>query len=378
MDAYLDYNATTPVAEEVKEAMIPWFSEKFWNASSSHNGGRTANNAVENARQQIADLIGANPSEIFFTSGSTESINLAIKGTFLPDENPGSFLTSQTEHKAVLDTASVLSQNGIDSHLLPVNELGEVQIQELSNIETTNPKLVSFMAANNETGVITDLDKLVTHSKEIGALFHCDATQAIGKIDFDVEDLNIDMASISAHKMYGPKGVGALYCRRGAHINSLIDGGGHEKGLRSGTLNVPGIVGFGMAAELSSKFMQEDSDLFSELIEKLLTGLQAQINDIAVIAEDSKKLPNTLNIRFKEADAEAIMANAQSVMVSSGSACTARVPEASHVLVAMGMTQEEASECLRFSVGRYTTVEEVNHAVAEISAAVKRVRELNK
>ncbi len=378
MDAYLDYNATTPVAEEVKEAMIPWFSEKFWNASSSHNGGRTANDAVENARQQIADLIGANPSEIFFTSGSTESINLAIKGTFLPDENPGSFLTSQTEHKAVLDTASVLSQNGIDSHLLPVNELGEVQIQELSNIETTNPKLVSFMAANNETGVITDLDKLVTHSKEIGALFHCDATQAIGKIDFDVEDLNIDMASISAHKMYGPKGVGALYCRRGAYINSLIDGGGHEKGLRSGTLNVPGIVGFGMAAELSSKFMQEDSDLFSELIEKLLTGLQAQINDIAVIAEDSKKLPNTLNIRFKEADAEAIMANAQSVMVSSGSACTARVPEASHVLVAMGMTQEEASECLRFSVGRYTTVEEVNHAVAEISAAVKRVRELNK
>ena len=377
MYAYLDYNATTPVAEEVKEAMMPWFSEKFWNASSAHYGGRAAIDAVENARQQIADLIGANPTEIVFTSGSTESINLALKGTFSASKPRGSFLTSQVEHKAVLDTTTVLSNQGIDCHLLPVNELGEVQMEQLSNFENSKPALVSFMAANNETGVISDLENLVVHFKENGALFHCDATQAVGKIDFSVEHLNIDMASISGHKIYGPKGVGALYCRRGITLDSLIDGGGHEKGLRSGTLNVPGIVGFGMAAELASKLLYEDSELFLKLREDLLAGLRAELSDIEVIAEDSLRLPNTLNIRFIGADAEAIMANAPSVMVSSGSACTARIPEASHVLVAMGLTQEEASECLRFSVGRHTTLEEINHTVVEISAAVKRVRELN-
>lgn len=377
MHAYLDYNATTPVAEEVREAMIPWFSEKFWNASSSHNGGRIAIDAVENARQQIADLIEANPAEIFFTSGSTESINLALKGTFSATKTPGSFLTSQAEHKAVLDTATVLSNQGIDCHLLPVNELGEVQMEQLSNFEKDKPALVSFMAANNETGVITDLENLVVYFKEKGALFHCDATQAVGKIDFSVAHLNIDMASISGHKIYGPKGIGALYCRREVTLTSLIDGGGHERGLRSGTLNVPGIVGFGMAAELSSKLLHEDSELFLKLREELLVGLRAELNDIEVIAENSLRLPNTLNIRFIKTDAEAIMANAPSIMVSSGSACTARIPEASHVLVAMGMTQEEASECLRFSVGRHTTLEQIGHAVTEISAAVNRVRELN-
>ena len=375
---YLDYNATTPVAPEVLGAMTPWFTEQFWNAASSHPMGMVANDAVEAARRQVADLMGAHPNEIVFTSGSTESINLALKGALSASPGRTGIVTAATEHKAVLDTTAWLADHGATTCVMSVSASGEIDPGLLARSVDEHTAVISVMAANNETGVIADLAGPAEAARLCGALFHTDATQAVGRINFDVEHAAVDLASISAHKIYGPKGVGALYVRRGVRIDALIHGGGHEHNMRSGTLNVAGIVGFGAAAELAAKQRDEDSERSTQHILELLAGLASRLDGVGVVAESVPRLPNTVNVRFAGADAEAVMVNAPTVSLSSGSACTSMVPHPSHVLIAMGMSADDASECLRFSIGRPTTSEDITEAVAALVPAVTRVRELTR
>lgn len=374
--AYLDYNSTTPVASEAVEAMMPWLTARFWNAASSHPLGMQARDAVECARQQVADLIGANPHEIIFTSGSTESINLALKGACTGSSGRTGLVTLETEHKAVLDVASWLESQGSRVSRVAVDSDGQADWESLGALVDDQTAVVSVMAANNETGVVSDLEAVSSLAHSVAAIFHTDATQAVGKVPFDVEQLDVDLASISAHKIYGPKGVGALYVRRTVTLEPIIHGGGHEGGLRSGTLNVTGIVGFGVAAELAAKRRDEDAEHASRLVAELVARFKDQLPGVELVAADAPRLPNTINIRFKGADADAVMANAQEISVSSGSACTSRVPAPSHVLVSMGLSHDDAAECLRFSVGRPTTSEEIRTAVSALSAAIERVRSL--
>ena len=375
---YLDYNATTPVAPEVLDAMRPWFTERFWNAASTHSLGGVANDAVETARGQVADLIGAHPNEVVFTSGSTESINLALKGALTASPDRNGLVTAATEHKAVLDVAAWLDDQGATTQILQVTTTGEIDPEEFTCSVDERTAVVSVMAANNETGVIADLSRPAEAARRCGALFHTDATQAVGRIDFDVKRCDADLASISAHKLYGPKGVGALYVRRTIQIEAGIHGGGHERNMRSGTLNVAGIVGFGAAAELAAKQRHEDADCATRLVEGLVSALTAQLDGVEVIAESAPRLPNTVNLHFTGADAEAVMINAPTVAVSAGSACTSMVPHPSHVLTAMGMSTDDASECLRFSTGRPTTSDDIAKAVSVLVPAVTRIRELTK
>ncbi len=373
---YLDYNATTPVHTRVLEEMLPWFTDNFWNAASSHHLGAKARNAVETARQQVAELIGCHKSEIAFTSGSTESINLAIKGGVQASPDRTSFVTSAAEHKAVLDVAVWLEEKGERVTLLPIDSNGEIDTSLFLSSLSSKTALVSLMAANNETGVVTQLEPFIEETKRVGALFHTDATQAIGRLPFNVETLGVDLASLSGHKIYGPKGVGALYIRRGTSIEPMFHGGGHEKGLRSGTLNVPGIVGLGAAAQLCEELRDKRNKKTKELIDRLVGGLKQELSGIQILAENKVRLSNTVNIRFVGADADAVIANTPTVAVSSGSACTSMIPTPSHVLLAMGLTQIEAEECLRFSVGDLTTEEEIDTAAKDLITAVKRVKEM--
>ena len=373
---YLDYNATTPVAPEVLEEMLPWMTEQFWNAASSHRGGRASAKAVERARHQLADLIACSPRELVWTSGATEANNLALQGV-VEHAQPGStVLVASTEHKAVLDTAHALERRGVVVRELPVDHNGVVEIGVLEGMLDDSVALVSVMLANNETGVIQPLSRIADLAHTCGALVHTDATQAVGKTSVDVSDLGVDLASVSAHKFYGPKGVGALFVRRGVRLSPLIHGGGHESGLRSGTINVAGVVGMGIAAELASTRLLDDGRREQALVQRLVEGLTQRLSQVEVVAEQALRLPNTTNIRFAGADAEAVMVNASDVYVSTGSACTANIPEASHVLQSMGMSQEAAFECLRFSVGRPTTTDEIDAAVGRLVKAVGRVRQL--
>ncbi|MEI7888663.1 MAG: cysteine desulfurase family protein [Actinomycetes bacterium] len=376
---YLDYNATTPLDQGVLGQMNPWFVEQFWNAASSHIGGRTASDAVATARNQVAALIGARPSEIVWTSGATEAINLAIKGVV---QQPGTdrkrVVTFATEHKAVLDTCTWLSDQGSPVTVLAVNPDGSIPLDSLSEaLDAGDISLVSVMAANNETGVLADLSSVVSLSHASGALVHTDATQLAGKLPFDVADLEVDLASLSAHKLYGPKGMGALFVSRKTAISPLTHGGGHERGMRSGTLNVPGIVGFGAAAQIATRAMHSESDRQRALISQLLDYLLASTPSIEVTTKSADRLPNTVNLRICGADAEAIMANCPELAISSGSACTALIPEASHVLRAMGLSSDEAHECIRISVGRPTTQQNVLDGATMIADAIARVRSFN-
>jgi cysteine desulfurase len=357
---------------------LPWFSSNFWNAASSHLAGRFALDAVDAAREQVALAIGAHRNEIVFTSGSTESINLALKGAVATSPSRRNVITISTEHKAVLDTAEWLKSNQSEVTIIPTDSAGVIDVSALEDALDEGTAVVSAMAANNETGVVTNLQELIEVSQKHGALFHSDATQAIGRLPFNVEELNLDLASISAHKIYGPKGVGALFVRRGTQLEAVTHGGGHERGLRSGTLNVPAIVGFGAAANLVTSRMKQTTDKSIALVNQLVVGLNQQLVDIEIVAESTDRLPNTVNIRFNGADSDAVMANAPSIAVSSGSACSARIPSPSHVLMAMGLSSEEASECLRFSVGYPTTSEDIDKTITAIVYAVERVRELTK
>lgn len=377
---YLDHNATTPLDAGVLDRMLPWMTEAYWNASSSHEGGRLAARAVDEARQLVAHLVGARPGEIVWTSGATEADNLALKGVLeVAGSDRNRLVTVATEHKAVLDTAEWLAARGAAVTILPVEGDGTLDLRRLEDaLATDDVALVSVMAANNETGVISDLAAISDLAHARGALVHTDATQVIGKLPFQVSDTGIDLASMSAHKMYGPKGVGALFVSRRVVVAPMMHGGGHERGMRSGTLNVPAIVGMGEAAAICRQSSADEATRQSELRLLLVEALVRRISDVHETTTAIERLPNTASVRFVGADAEAVMVNAPEVAVSSGSACTALVPAPSHVLVAMGLDPIAAGECLRFSLGRTTRVADVESAVTSIERSVGRVREFER
>jgi cysteine desulfurase len=378
---YLDYSATTPCDPRVVAAMLPYFTEHFGNAASrNHPFGWQAEEAVEYAREQVANLIGAEPKEIVFTSGATEANNLAIKGVYETYAQKGNhIITSQIEHKAVLDTCKHLEKAGAEVTYLPVNADGLIDLEALEAAIQPHTILISLMYANNETGTVLPIREIGATARKHGVLFFTDATQAVGKIPVDVNKDNIDLLALSAHKMYGPKGVGALYVRRkGPRVKlaAQIDGGGHEKGMRSGTLNVPGIVGLGKAAELSSLEMQQDANRLSQLRNILESALLA-LGDVSVNGSRESRLPHVTNLSFKDVEADGlIMELNKEIALSSGSACTSASIEPSYVLKALGLDDELAHSSLRFGLGKYTTEAEITFTIEKVSTAVQKLREM--
>src|SRR6202795_2162960 len=379
---YMDYHATTPVDPRVVEAMLPYFPEPSGTgASRNHPFGWEAEEAVDKARKQIADLIGANPKEIVFTSGATESDNLAIKGVAEMYREKGNHLiTCVTEHKAVIDTCKRLEKDGYRVTYLPVQKDGRISLDALRAAITDKTILISIMAANNEIGVIQPVAEIGAIAKEKGILFHTDAVQAVGKIPFNVNDLKVDMAAISAHKMYGPKGVGALYVRRRnprVLLAPIIDGGGHERGMRSGTLNVPGIVGFGKAAELCRLEMASDTERLRTLRDRLNDRLHKGLDEIYVNGSMAHRLPHSLNISFAYVEGESLLMGINDIAVSSGSACTSATLEPSYVLKALGAGDDLAHSSIRFGIGRFNTEAEIDYVADRVVETVSRLRELS-
>lgn len=377
---YLDHHSTTPVDPRVLEAMLPWFSESFGNAASrNHAYGWEAADAVDRAREQVAALIGAGPREIVFTSGATESNNLAIKGAGWHASH-NRMVTAVTEHKAVLDPADWLEEElGFEVARLLVETDGRLHLGELAEALEQPTEIVSLMAANNEIGLLHPLGEIGALCRERGALFHVDAAQAAGRIPLDVKAARIDMLSISAHKLYGPKGVGALYVRGPIRkrIAAQMDGGGHERGLRSGTLNVPGIVGFGLACEIAAAEMESEAVRLATLRDRLLERLQAALDCVIVNGALHPRLPNNLNVSFEGVDGETLLGKLDGLAVSSGSACTTADPRPSHVLRALARSDRLAQASLRFGLGRTTTTEEVEQAAGQVIATVQRLRTLS-
>ncbi len=378
---YMDYHATTPVDARVLDAMLPYFREEFGNAASrSHAFGWHAEEAVEKAREAVAQLIGAVGKEIVWTSGATESDNLAIKGVAEFYQDRGKHIvTSVTEHKAVLDTCKRLEKQGFAVTYLPVDSDGRVNPAAVAAALTDKTILVSIMLANNEIGTVNPVDEIGGIVKARGAFFHIDAVQGVGKIPFDVNRSHADLVSLSAHKMYGPKGIGALYVRRKprVRITPIIDGGGHERGMRSGTLNVPGIVGFGKAAELCRLEMDGEGRRVLGLRERLRKGIEARVPSTSVNGSLEHRLPGNLNISFAFVEGEAMMMALKEVAVSSGSACTSASLEPSYVLRALGVGEEMAHSSIRFGLGRFTTQEEVDYVVHLVADKVKRLRDMS-
>src|SRR5881296_776488 len=367
---YMDYHATTPVDPRVLEAMTPYFTQHFGNAASrNHPFGWEAEEAVEKARKQVADLIGANAKEIVFTSGATESDNLAIKGVAeMYREKGNHIITCVTEHKAVIDTCKRLEKDG------------RISLDELKAAITDKTILITIMAANNEIGVIQPIAEIGAIAKEKGILFHTDAVQAAGKVPFNVNELKVDMASLSAHKLYGPKGVGALYVRRRnprvLHAQ-IIDGGGHERGMRSGTLNVPGIVGFGKAAELCKDEMASDTARLQALRDRLNARLHSNLDELYINGSMEHRLPHNLNISFAYVEGESLLMGINDVAVSSGSACTSASLEPSYVLKALGAGDDLAHSSIRFGLGRWTTKEEVDYVADKLTSVVTKLRDMS-
>ncbi len=377
---YLDNNATTPMDPRILEAMMPYFLEHFGNAASrSHPFGWAAEEGVNYAREQVAQLIGAEPKEIIFTSGATESDNLALKGVFEMYATKGNhIITTKTEHKAVLDTCKHIEKLGGEITYLNVKEDGLIDIKELENAMQPNTILVSIMYANNEIGVIQPIKEISAIAKKHGALFFTDATQAVGKVPVNVIHDGIDLMAFSAHKMYGPKGVGSLYVRRKnprVKVTAQIDGGGHERGMRSGTLNVPGIVGFGKACELCRIEMKKESELIKKLRDKLETEL-LKLDETFVNGNTEHRLPNVSNMSFRYAESEGLMSGFnKNIAVSSGSACTSASIEPSHVLKALGLNDDLSHSSIRFGLGRFTTEEEINYTIEQVRQTVLKLRE---
>jgi cysteine desulfurase len=379
---YLDNNATTRTDPRVVEALLPYFTERYGNSASlTHSFGQEADEAVEQARQQVANLIGAHPREIVFTSGATESNNLALKGVAAMYRPQGDhIITAATEHKAVLDPLRRLGREGFQITILPVDACGRVTVEQVAQALTPRTVLVSIMAANNEIGALQPIRALGRLCKERGVLFHTDAAQAAGKIPLDVEDLGIDLLSLSGHKMYGPKGVGALYIRRRdprVRVEPQMDGGGQERGLRSGTSNVPGIVGLGVACELCLQEMTSESARLIELRERLRRGIQNQLSDVTLNGHPTERLPGNLNLSFAHIKGEALLMALRDIAVSSGSACTAASLEPSYVLKALRLDDELAHGSIRFGLGRFNTAEEVETVVQEVVRVVRYLRALN-
>jgi cysteine desulfurase len=376
---YLDNHATTRTDPQVVEAMLPYFTEHYGNAASvSHRFGWEAEEAVERAREQVARAIGAEAREIIFTSGATESNNLAIKGLAQAAIRRGKHLvTVSSEHKAVLDPMKRMARQGWDVTIVDCDEHGGVSAEAVAGALTDQTVLVSVLAANNEVGTINPIDEIGRLCHERGIVFHTDAAQAVGKVPLDVGRDQVDLLSLSAHKIYGPKGIGALYVRRHdpqVRLQPLIDGGGHERGFRSGTLAVPLIVGLGTAVELAVGRLPEEPRRLLELRERLHEGLARRVAGIRLNGHPTDRLPGNLNLSFVDVDGEALMMAMRDVAVSSGSACSAADPEPSHVLLAMGLSEDLARSSLRFGLGRFTTLEEIEFAIDSVARSVERLR----
>ncbi len=378
---YMDNQATTRVDPRVVEAMLPCFSDCFGNAASrSHAYGRRAEAAVETAREQVAALLGAQPGEIVFTSGATEADNLAIKGVAEACRDRGDHLVvSAIEHPAVLDSCRRMECRGFRVTYLPVDDGGLVRVGELAAAILDETVLVSIMFGNNEIGTLNPLADIGRLCRERGVLFHSDATQACGKVLVDVERMGVDLLSYSAHKIYGPKGVGALYVRRRSprvRLAAQIDGGGHERGRRSGTLNVPGIVGFGAAAQLSQAEIAPEGERLLALRERLRTGLMDRVTGVRINGHPTQRLPGGLNLEFDGIEGESLLMAMSDVALSSGSACTSATLEPSHVLLALGRTEAQAHASVRFGLGRFNTEAEVDYVIERVVESVKRLREV--
>jgi cysteine desulfurase len=379
---YLDNNATTRTDPRVVEAMLPFFTEQYGNAASRHHAfGRHAEEAVHQAREQVAGLIGAGPKEIIFTSGATESDNLALKGAAAMLRGKGDHLiTAATEHHAVLDPCKRLEREGFRVTFLPVDHYGRVTVEQVAEALTDRTILVSIMAANNEVGTLQPIAATGRLCKERGVLFHTDAVQAVGKIPVDVEAMGIDLLSLSAHKMYGPKGVGALYVRnRGPRVRlePLFEGGGHERGMRSGTLPVPGIVGLGVACVLCQQEMAAEAERLTALRERLRRGIMDGLDGVSLNGHPTERLPGNLNLSFAYVQGEALLVSMRDVAVSSGSACTSANPEPSYVLRALGVPDELAHSSIRFGLGRFNSEEEIDYVIDAVICTAQRLREMN-
>jgi cysteine desulfurase len=379
---YMDNHATTPLDPRVLEAMMPYLTNKFGNAASrNHPFGWEAEQGVETAREQIAKLIGATAKEIIFTSGATESDNLALKGVAQMYREKGNhIITCVTEHKAILDTCKRLEQEGYRVTYLPVQQDGRIDLEDLKRAIDDKTILVSIMFANNEIGVLQPVEEIGKICRERGVLFHSDATQAVGKVPVDVNKQNIDIMSISAHKMYGPKGVGALYVRRRnprVQLTAILDGGGHERGMRSGTLNVPGIVGLGAACDIALKDMPKESCHLAGLRNRLRDKIMAGLDEVYINGSQEHRLPGNLNISFAYVEGESLLMGINDIAVSSGSACTSATLEPSYVLKALGAGDDLAHSSIRFGLGRFNTEAEVDYVAAKVVQVVKKLRELS-
>ena len=376
---YLDNHATTPLDPRVLEAMLPYLTGKFGNAaSSSHSFGWEAQSVVATARGQIARLIGASPGEIVFTSGATESDNLALMGVAQACRTKGDHIvTVVTEHKAVLDTCHHLEERGFKVTYLPVQSDGRVDLNRLESALTEPTILVSVMAANNEIGVLQPVEEIGKLCRARGIFFHSDAVQALGKVPLDVARMNLDLASLTAHKVYGPKGCGALYVRAGVNLAPMIHGGGHERGMRSGTLNVPGIVGFGKTCEIALEEMAEESCRIAGLRNRLRDRFQSELDGVMINGSMEHRLPGNLNVSFLHVEGETLMTGVKEIAVSSGSACSSDKVDLSHVLKALGLSDERITCAIRFGIGRFNTEGEIDYAAARVVEAVRSLRELS-
>jgi cysteine desulfurase len=380
---YMDYQTTTPIDRDVLEAMMPYLTEQFGEPSNrSHAWGWAAEEAVDRAREQVAALIGAQPEEIFFTSGATESDNLAIKGIARAYADKGRhIITQQTEHRAVLDSCRALEKEGFVITYLPVDRYGMVAPDAVRGAMTKETILVSIMHANNEVGTIQPLAEIGALVKARGVLFHSDAVQTVGKIACSVDELQLDLLSISGHKMYGPKGIGALYVRktrpRRIKMVPLFDGGGHERGLRSGTLNVPGIVGFGKACEICARVWEQEGERLTRLREHFINRITQEIDYVSVHGHSIHRLPHNINLSFAGIDGEALIMGMKDIACSSGSACTSSTLEPSYVLKAMGLDDALVHASIRFGLGRWSIAEEVDYTVETVVGRVKRLREMS-
>ena len=382
LPVYMDNHATTPLDRRVLEAMLPYLTERFGNAASrSHSFGWEAEQAVESARSQVAKLVGAAANEIVFTSGATESDNLAIKGVAETSREKGNhIITVVTEHKAVLDSCKHLEKNGYRVTYLPVHQDGLIDLQQLINAIGEKTILVSVMAANNEIGVLQPIAEIGKICRERDVIFHTDAAQAVAKVPIDVDKQNIDLMSIAGHKIYGPKGVGALYVRHKdpeVKLSALIDGGGHEHGMRSGTLNVPGIVGLGKACAIASEEMPKEACHLAGLRNRLRDKIMGAIDNVYINGSMEQRLPGNLNVSFGGVEGESLMLGLDGIAVSSGSACTSAKVDPSYVLKALGCDDDLATSSIRFGLGRFTTEAEVDYVANRVIQTVRQLRELS-
>ena len=376
----MDHSATSPVDPEVFEAMKPYFIDSFGNASTLYSLGREGKMAMESARAEVASIIGAESKEIIFTSGGTESDNLAIKGTAYKLKNKGNhIITSDIEHPAVDETCKYLEKNGFKVTYLPVYNNGIVKVKDLEDAITDDTILITIMHANNEIGTIQPIEEIGAIAREKGIYFHTDAVQTVGKIPVDVEKLNVDMLSLSSHKLYGPKGVGALYIKKGVRIEPLLHGGGHERGIRPGTENVPGVVGLGKACSIASQNLERDAQKLTTLRNRLIDGVLESNDESYLNGDRVKRLPNNANFRFTGIEGESLILHLDSkgIAASTGSACSSTKLEPSHVLTALGLKEVEAHGSLRISLGRENTEEDIDFAITAIKEVVEQLRKMS-